>query len=293
MLREYAMPLAHEALKTLSAKYQFTPKGPILIEIFPVHDDFAVRNLGLPGTDRRARRLLRPRGQHGLAAGAAPGDVLVAGDAVARDRARHHAADVEAACAALADRGHLGLRGGPRAGRRGAATWKCRSPLALERGQVLKLKDLNSGFTKPDTIALAYYQASLLVDHIVATRGEAALRALVRAYGDGVEGDAAITRRLASRWTQLQASFDKMLDARFGALRAALRDTAKPRPGEAAAGDITALRRPRAANPGSYRAQLALGPALAERRRQGGVRAAREGGGAGADGDRRGQPARA
>src|SRR5690606_41359844 len=37
------------ALKTLSAKYQFTPKGPILIEIFPHHDDFAVRNLGLPG----------------------------------------------------------------------------------------------------------------------------------------------------------------------------------------------------------------------------------------------------
>ena len=49
VLREYAIPLAHEALKTLSAKYQFTPKGPILIEIFPVHDDFAVRNLGLPG----------------------------------------------------------------------------------------------------------------------------------------------------------------------------------------------------------------------------------------------------
>src|SRR4029453_14705770 len=49
VLREYAIPLAHEALKKLSAQYQFTPKGPILIEVFPVHDDFAVRNLGLPG----------------------------------------------------------------------------------------------------------------------------------------------------------------------------------------------------------------------------------------------------
>ena len=49
VLREYAVPLAHEALKKLSATYQFTPKGPILIEIFPIHDDFAVRNLGLPG----------------------------------------------------------------------------------------------------------------------------------------------------------------------------------------------------------------------------------------------------
>ena len=49
VLREYAIPLAKEALQKLSASYQFTPKGPILIEIFPVHDDFAVRNLGLPG----------------------------------------------------------------------------------------------------------------------------------------------------------------------------------------------------------------------------------------------------
>ena len=30
-------------------RYGLTPKGPILIEIFPRHDDFAVRNLGLPG----------------------------------------------------------------------------------------------------------------------------------------------------------------------------------------------------------------------------------------------------
>ena len=49
ILREYAVPLAMEALKTLSARYGFTPGGPILIEIFPKHDDFAVRNLGLPG----------------------------------------------------------------------------------------------------------------------------------------------------------------------------------------------------------------------------------------------------
>ncbi|MEX2662828.1 MAG: tetratricopeptide repeat protein, partial [Vicinamibacterales bacterium] len=42
VLKEYAVPLARDALKVLSAKYQFTPKGPIIIEIFPKHDDFAV-----------------------------------------------------------------------------------------------------------------------------------------------------------------------------------------------------------------------------------------------------------
>ncbi len=61
VMREYAMPLAQEALKTLSAKYHFTPKGPILVEIFPKHDDFAVRTLGPAGHDWRARRVFRPR----------------------------------------------------------------------------------------------------------------------------------------------------------------------------------------------------------------------------------------
>ena len=49
VMREQAIPLAKEALAALSKRYQFTPKGPLLIEMFPKHDDFAVRTIGLPG----------------------------------------------------------------------------------------------------------------------------------------------------------------------------------------------------------------------------------------------------
>jgi tetratricopeptide (TPR) repeat protein len=52
ILREYALPLAREALDTLSKRYEFRPRGPILIEIFPKHDDFAVRNVGLSRSPR-------------------------------------------------------------------------------------------------------------------------------------------------------------------------------------------------------------------------------------------------
>jgi len=132
--------------------------------------------------------------------------------------------------------------------------------VALEQGKTLKLKDLNSGFTKPDTIALAYFEASLLVDHIVASRGEPALRNLLLTYGKGVEGDAAIQEGLGVSIDQLQTTFDGAVDARFASIRSAVRDQRENARGQ----DMTALRAAATANPGSYRAQLALGQALAE-----------------------------
>jgi tetratricopeptide (TPR) repeat protein len=49
VLSTYAVDLLDEAKSKLSAKYKFTPQAPISIEIFPNHDDFAVRTLGLTG----------------------------------------------------------------------------------------------------------------------------------------------------------------------------------------------------------------------------------------------------
>ena len=49
VLSPYAANLLEEAAAKLTAKYRFTPKGPIIIEIFNNHEDFAVRTLGMPG----------------------------------------------------------------------------------------------------------------------------------------------------------------------------------------------------------------------------------------------------
>ena len=49
VLSPYAANLLEEATAKLTAKYHFTPKGPIIIEIFQNHEDFAVRTLGIPG----------------------------------------------------------------------------------------------------------------------------------------------------------------------------------------------------------------------------------------------------
>ena len=128
VMREYAMPLAKEALATLSKRYEFKPTGPILIEMFPKHDDFAVRTLGLPGHDRRARRLLRHASSRSIRRKARPpGEFSWEETLLARAGARHHAADVEQPHAALADRGHVGVRGARGHGRSGAARRTCRS----------------------------------------------------------------------------------------------------------------------------------------------------------------------
>ena len=47
--KPYALPLGAEAMKTFTEHYGFTPTGPILVEIFSTHDDFAVRTIGLQG----------------------------------------------------------------------------------------------------------------------------------------------------------------------------------------------------------------------------------------------------
>jgi tetratricopeptide (TPR) repeat protein len=260
VMREYAMPLAQQSLKELSAKYQFTPKGPILVEIFPNHDDFAVRNLGLPGLIG--------------ALGACFGRVI----SMDSPRARNTPGSFSWQATLWHEMAHvitlqMSNQRVPRWLTEGVSVYEETKAkpawgrdmevpfaLALERGQVLKLRDLNSGFTKPETIALAYFQASLLVDHIVQTRGDAALRNLIRSYGQGLEGDEAITKSLGVSMDQLQASFDKSIDARFAAVRAALRQQPKLASGP---DDVAALRIAATANPNNYHAQVAFGAALA------------------------------
>ena len=49
VLGPYAASLLEEAAAKLTAKYKFTPKGTVFVELFQNHEDFAVRTLGMPG----------------------------------------------------------------------------------------------------------------------------------------------------------------------------------------------------------------------------------------------------
>ena len=64
-------------------------------------------------------------------------------------------------------------------------------------------------------ISLAYYQASLLVEHLIATYGEPAFHDVRRSYGKGLENEEALKEAFGVSIDQLQASFDKKIEARL------------------------------------------------------------------------------
>ena len=49
VMRPYFEELVLKAIDTYRKKYNFTPAQPIQVEVFPDHEDFAVRTMGMPG----------------------------------------------------------------------------------------------------------------------------------------------------------------------------------------------------------------------------------------------------
>jgi tetratricopeptide (TPR) repeat protein len=130
----------------------------------------------------------------------------------------------------------------------------------LNRGETLKLHDLNSAFTNPKTISLAYFEASLLVEHIVKEYGDAALRKLVRTYANGVDTDAALKAALNTDLDQMQVGFDQTIEKMFGPMRRAMEVPEGVE--ELMKMPAPALKTIAEANPRSFPIQMALGTSL-------------------------------
>jgi cellulose synthase operon protein C len=129
----------------------------------------------------------------------------------------------------------------------------------LNRGETIKLKDLNAAFQDPKLISIAYYQASLVVDHLIATFGQSGLNKLVTAYGRGLDTETALKEVLNTDFDQLQICFDQYTERVFGSLQKAL---TAPKDVQLARAPIDALKTLANENPRSYPVQLAYGAAL-------------------------------
>jgi tetratricopeptide (TPR) repeat protein len=293
IMREAVTRLARQGLDALGKRYALTPRGPILIEMFQRHDDFAVRTLGLPGMEG--------------ALGACFGRVVTLDSPKARPPGAfnwsatlwHELAHVITL--------QLSAQRVPRWLTEGASVFEERraSPSwgregeheflkAYARGDLLKVDSLNAGFSSGRTINLAYHQSSLVVEHLVERFGDAGLQRLLKAFGEGKSQAEALSTALGLTFDALQASFDEFLSQRFGQARLALAPledpfpsgksqaaSAQPSPGQASPGqaspgqantdankpdaDAAAIKAYAEKHRGNYGAQVQAGQWLFER----------------------------
>jgi tetratricopeptide (TPR) repeat protein len=258
VMREQVVPLARQALDTLSKQYQFKPAGPILVEMFPKHDDFAVRTIGLPGFL--------------VALGACFGKVVTLDSPRARPPGTfswaatlwHEMAHVISL--------QMSNNRVPRwisegisqfEERRARPDWGRESELAfvqaLDAGKLPLLRDLNEGVADPRIASVAYQQASLVVEYLIETYGEPALWRMLRAFGKGLEIDAAFKEAFNATLDDLQEGFDAAMKKQYAGMIAALK-----RPEVADDATVDQLKQLAADNPGSFAVQMRLGQALFE-----------------------------
>lgn len=264
-LTPYATALAREAYKEYSERYGFKPQGPILIEIFDQHDSFAVRTIG-------------DRGIAG-ALGACFGRVI------AMDSPKAHTTiDFSWQATLWHEIAHvftlqLSKYRVPRwlteglsqyEEHRRSAPWgrelTMQYAALMAQGRTFTLKQLSETF-KTHQIAMGYFEASLVAEHLETLGGTAALRTLLTAYADGADDTAAMTKAFGKTVPEIEASFRVFAEQRFGALRDAFKPpvVAGAKPGAApekiADDDLPNLKERANAQPKHYPSQMAYADA--------------------------------
>lgn len=258
VLRPLIEPLLERAYKHFAARFGYQPPRTTL-EVYPDHEDFAVRTLGLPGLG---------------AFGAAFGRVVAMDSPATRPRGAYNWASTlwhEAAHVFT-----LGMTDQkvPRwftegismvEERRGGTGWGEQVELmflqALRDGKLLPIENLNSGFVRPSyegQLQVSYLQASLVCEYIEEKFGTAKVPAMLQGYKEG-KNDAAVFQDVLG--TSLK-DFDRGFDEHVRLRLAPLLGLAE-RQGHAGGDDsIAGLQAELALKPASYWIRLRLGEAL-------------------------------
>jgi len=260
VMREYVVPFAKASIAKLSKQWNFTPQGPILVEMFPKHDDFAVRTMGLPGMIG--------------ALGVCFGQVVVFDSPKARPPGEFSWQETlwhELTHVITLQMSNNRI---PRWLTEGISVWEeayarpdwgreTTVPFAqaLEQGKPLKLRNLNEGFQDPELIVLSYYQASQVVDYLVKTYGEPKLQAFVKSFAQGLDTEAALKATYGVGIDEVQKGLDAAFDRDFGPLRKALKKVDVPQ--NATAEQLAAMAQ---ANPDNFAVHMRL---AAERKKAG------------------------
>jgi len=216
VLDPYVTELVSDSIQTFSENYQFELQEPVVAELYPEHDDFAVRISGLPGI-----------GLLGVTFG-----YLVAMDSPSgRGSGEFHWGTTlwheMAHVFTLEATDHLVPRWfsegisvfeewstGPRPGRH--------VPMhvleAMKDDKFLPVAELDSGFIRPTyqgQIMVSYMQAGLICQHIEQKWGRRSLVALLQLYKDGSDTVEAIEQGLGVSPEEFDRDFNEFLESEF------------------------------------------------------------------------------
>ena len=211
------LPIAEKAYDQFAETYDYRPRTPIRIEVYPRHEDFSVRTVGLVGID---------------IVGVSFGPVVAMDSPSAEVFGPLNIGSV--LWHEIAHTFHLGLTDAkvPRwfteglavfEERRGRAGWGTDATpeflRAFARGELPPPSELNQVFltpSSPQMLIHGYFQASLLMEVIVRDYGVEALAAVLRAFAQGFDTNGAIQAALGIEPKVLDARFDAYLRNRYG-----------------------------------------------------------------------------
>jgi tetratricopeptide (TPR) repeat protein len=261
VLAPYFAEIAEEAYDRMATRYGYRPEPPVRVEVFPDHQDFSVRTVGLAGLG---------------ALGVSFGPVVAMDSPSAREIGEFHWAAT--LWHEIAHTFHLGLTEHrvPRWFTEGLAVYEERrarsgwgdrvSPgflRAFLEERLHTVSELNNGFLRPsfpEQLIYSYYQASLVCDLIAQDHGADVLTAILRGYRDGEATGEIFERVLGMDLAAFDARFEQYVRTRFARPLEALESAGRAAGG--AAHSAADLRRLAGERPDDFVVQLALGQAL-------------------------------
>lgn len=221
----YAIRLVRDSIEEFTTRYDFELREPVVIEMYPDHEDFAVRTAGMPGIG-----ILGATFGYVVAMDSPSGRAPVEfqwGTTLWHEMA--HVFTLEASHHMVPRWFSEGVsvfeewRSGPNRG--------VRIPLAvysaMKDDKFLPVAELDEGFIRPtydEQVIVSYMQAGLVCDFIGHRFGDGKLRELLNAFGDGMQTADAIPAVFGMSPSDFDDQFDRYVDDQHGAILDNLED---------------------------------------------------------------------
>jgi tetratricopeptide (TPR) repeat protein len=217
VLGTYVRQLAQDGIKQFSRRYRYQPQEPVVIELYPNHEDFVVRTIGMPGLGILGATFGYVFAMDSPTAHA--GDEYHWGTTFWHELA--HVFTLEASEHKVPRWFSEGIsvfeewRTGPIKG--------IRIPVevfrAIADGKLLPVADLNQGFIRPayeGQVQVSYIQAGLICEFIDRTYGFEKLVDLLYQFDFNTTTGQAIVNTLAIPATEFDRQFQAFLDREYG-----------------------------------------------------------------------------